>query len=194
MKTHGEDYVGRTTWLLNLASKIPNRPLRVLEIGVWKADFADQVLSTISNVMILWTGIDPYEFYEAKARQVRSQAEWDGIYDRVKKKMDKWGNKFVLHRNRSSHIHSAIGEIDFLFIDGNHGYDDVSNDLKLYAPKVKVSGIISGHDYQIDTVKKAVDRYAKKVKRRINIDEFREGKIFWWEQSTTSLKNSKKIA
>jgi predicted O-methyltransferase YrrM len=38
--------------------------------------------------------------------------------------------------------------IDFVFIDGNHALDHVVCDLTQWTKKVKVGGIISGHDYK----------------------------------------------
>lgn len=39
------------------------------------------------------------------------------------------------------------GSIDFIYIDANHDYDSVKNDILHYFPKIKNGGIISGHDY-----------------------------------------------
>ena len=50
--------------------------------------------------------------------------------------------------------------IDFVFIDANHVYEAVREDLKAWYPKVKSGGIIAGHDYYNDYgVKRAVDEY-----------------------------------
>ena len=38
-------------------------------------------------------------------------------------------------------------KLDFVYIDGNHQYDYVINDIKLSLKKLKKNGIISGHDY-----------------------------------------------
>lgn len=47
--------------------------------------------------------------------------------------------------------------IDFVFIDANHTYEFVSKDIAAYLPKVKKSGgVISGHDWSDDGVKRAV--------------------------------------
>ena len=37
--------------------------------------------------------------------------------------------------------------LDFVFIDAQHDYHSVINDIGLWAPKVKPGGLISGHDY-----------------------------------------------
>jgi predicted O-methyltransferase YrrM len=56
--------------------------------------------------------------------------------------------------------------LDFVFLDGNHSYNFVKNDIKAWLPKVKESGILAGHDYGRPTngVKKAVDEAFDKVK------------------------------
>jgi hypothetical protein len=40
------------------------------------------------------------------------------------------------------------GSLDFVFIDGAHDYDSVCKDIDAWLPKVKVGGIIAGHDYK----------------------------------------------
>jgi predicted O-methyltransferase YrrM len=46
--------------------------------------------------------------------------------------------------------------LDFVFIDGAHNYLAVKADLAAWAPKVKVGGVLAGHDYNLDGVKRAV--------------------------------------
>jgi cephalosporin hydroxylase len=49
-------------------------------------------------------------------------------------------------------IHAAAGRaldgkpVDFLFIDGGHTYDEVSRDFELYAPLVRLGGVVGIHD------------------------------------------------
>lgn len=38
------------------------------------------------------------------------------------------------------------GELDFVYLDGNHAVDAVREDIGLWWPKVKIGGIFSGHD------------------------------------------------
>lgn len=39
------------------------------------------------------------------------------------------------------------GWFDFVFIDGDHSYEGVIQDIRAYLPKVRKGGIIAGHDY-----------------------------------------------
>lgn len=50
--------------------------------------------------------------------------------------------------------------LDFIFIDASHVYRNVVADIVCWVPKVKMGGIISGHDYMSDKydVKGAVDK------------------------------------
>ncbi len=45
--------------------------------------------------------------------------------------------------------------IDFCFIDANHTYEFVKRDIEAYLPKMKDGGILAGHDWSDEGVKKA---------------------------------------
>jgi predicted O-methyltransferase YrrM len=64
-----------------------------------------------------------------------------------------------LYENRS---------LDFIFIDASHEYEDVKKDIIAWYPKLKLGGIIAGHDYtSYDGVKKAVDEIL--INKNLNI-------------------------
>jgi len=51
--------------------------------------------------------------------------------------------------------------VDMVFIDAGHMYDEILDDLRCWYPKTKV--LICGHDYNYDTVKKALSDYNLEV-------------------------------
>ncbi len=62
--------------------------------------------------------------------------------------------------------------IDFLFIDGDHEYNQVRRDLLNYSPLVKRFGIIAGHDRNFAGVRAVLNEF---------IPSFREGPgTIWW--------------
>jgi hypothetical protein len=63
---------------------------------------------------------------------------------------------------------------DFIYIDANHSYDFVKEDILGWYPKLKVNGILSGHDYLVgrkgrDGVKRAVDEFCSSLKLKLYI-------------------------
>lgn len=56
------------------------------------------------------------------------------------------------------------GEIDLLFIDGDHSYEMVKLDVLYWLPKLKENGIVVFHDYGwAEGVKRVVDEYIKPI-------------------------------
>lgn len=84
---------------------------------------------------------------------------------------EKWiknlkGLKAVPLKGRSD-VYPWEKPLDILFIDGDHSYEWVVRDLYRFMPFVKKGGIISGHDYDISTVKLAVDEVLYPTHRKI---------------------------
>jgi hypothetical protein len=57
--------------------------------------------------------------------------------------------RVVVHRTRSAIALAAIPDrsLDWIYIDGDHTYDNVILDLRLGVAKVKLGGFICGDDY-----------------------------------------------
>jgi len=43
-----------------------------------------------------------------------------------------------------------LGEIDFLFIDGDHSYEGCAGDITSWLPHMKKGGVIAIHDHRVD--------------------------------------------
>ena len=52
---------------------------------------------------------------------------------------------------------------DLVYIDADHSYDAVKKDIDYWSRKVKLEGILAGHDYNMVSVKKAVDECLGKI-------------------------------
>jgi len=75
----------------------------------------------------------------------------------------------VLHLNLTSIEAAALfdrNSIDFLYIDGNHQYEHVRDDIDNFLPKMKAHGIMAGHDYNLfEGVNRAVSERFRKPTR-----------------------------
>ena len=70
------------------------------------------------------------------------------------------------------------GYFDFVYVDANHLYEHVKEDLRAWYPKVKKGGVFCGHDYNggyHPGVRKAVDEFVKENKLKLYDKNFD-----WW--------------
>ena len=78
--------------------------------------------------------------------------------------------KFIYKKSSEAVKEFEDNSLDFVYIDANHNYEFVKEDIELWYPKVKISGVLGGHDYEFHEagVKKAVDEWAKKNKIEVS--------------------------
>lgn len=68
--------------------------------------------------------------------------------------------KVVKFKMPSVHGARAVpGMLDLVYLDGNHSFDMLLEDIIEWVPKVKIGGIVSGHDYDRQPVKEAVNAF-----------------------------------
>ena len=94
-----------------------------------------------------------------------SQAWHDRNFARVQERIKQFGTRPVILRGSSSSVCSDVpnGTLGLLYIDGDHTYDGVMQDLKLWVPKVVLGGVVGLHDYENPAygVKPALQDYCK---------------------------------
>lgn len=128
------------------------------EIGVWEGDNSCFMLESCENIKQL-IGIDPYIGYVDFAGSMVDE-QFTGVIDKLNSNLESINAKerFKLLHMKSIDAINEIqdGQLDFIFIDGSHKYEQVYSDLKLYYNKVKSGGIFSGHDYSLYDVNRAL--------------------------------------
>ena len=135
-----------------------------IEIGVW---FGNNILAIAKELPnILCYGIDPYSSgsYEKEMKNLDDKYILldnysEQIYNSVLKSSKNYNNVKIIRENSKNASYLFQDEtIDLIFIDANHSYEEVKNDILYWLPKVRQGGCISGHDYNyFKTVKQAVD-------------------------------------
>jgi FkbM family methyltransferase len=92
-------------------------------------------------------------------------------------KLDKFikNNNCIPMKMLSSDANKKIIEddFDFIYIDGDHSYDYVKEDIEIWYPKVRAGGLICGHDYnnQWEGVVQAVDEFVERYSLKLKIYE-----------------------
>jgi hypothetical protein len=145
------------------------------EIGVCDGRYSEILCRTIPGLKLY--GVDPYLAYVGYM-DYREQPIFDRAYLNAKEKLDKFPG-FIWMKMMSEDAAKLIpdGSLDFVFIDANHKYDFVLGDIRAWEPKVRMGGIVSGHDYynfRSGQVVKAVNDYAKESGVVLRVTEWQK--------------------
>lgn len=140
------------------------------EIGVDKGKNAKNILKEL-NIKKLYL-IDAWFNY----KEIQSNRPQKDNFKLVLKEF-KNNEKVVIIKDFSKNAVKKIldNSLDFVYIDANHTYKYVYQDIKLWYPKIKKGGIIAGHDiYNCSGVLKAVMIFCseKRVKFKISIPDW----------------------
>ena len=75
----------------------------------------------------------------------------------------RYGERLTAIEGMSQDVHHKIDDAscDLIFIDADHSYPAVKQDIINYTPKLKQGGILSGHDIDFPGVNQAVNEMLK---------------------------------
>ena len=112
------------------------------EIGVAEGGYADRLFKQL-DIGHLYL-IDPYYKYIQKGEEKDLSESKELMFKLLKKYED----RYTLYEMTSEKAHSLVDDdsLDFVYIDGNHQFSFVLNDIKWWSKKVKSGGVIGGHD------------------------------------------------
>lgn len=128
-----------------------------VEIGVNQARHAVFLLDNIPGLMLY--AVDPWMAYYR-----HNQPRQDRYYKIAKKALLGKNCKILKKTSMQAVGEFADGSLDFVYIDGDHVFDSTMSDLIMWSPKVKIGGIVAGHDYGVhfaNDVIVAVNAYVK---------------------------------
>lgn len=115
------------------------------EIGVLGGYFSE-VLCRSSPTLRLYS-IDAWSFYPIH-KNFRKQKDYDRAYDLAKKRLSAYPNNRIIKKWSMDAVGDFADEsLDFVFIDANHEFRYVTDDIAEWSKKVKRGGIVSGHDF-----------------------------------------------
>lgn len=121
----------------------------VAEVGVWKGDFAKEVLQACPSLNKYYM-IDPWAHLPDWNKPFNiGQNEFDAIYAEAINKTSFAAAKLTILRGRTSEVidHIPDESLDCAYIDGDHTLRGITIDLIKLLPKIKYGGIIGGDDF-----------------------------------------------
>jgi hypothetical protein len=122
---------------------------RGIEVGTFKGEFSKQIVSSWQGTLYMldvWRPLDGQEYKDAANHNNFGETQ---IYSDAIENIKGYEDRAIMIR-ASSEVGSemfANESLDFVYIDANHAYDYVKQDIELWWPKVKKKGWICGHDY-----------------------------------------------
>ena len=120
--------------------------LKGAELGVWNGEHAE-MLCQYNPQMTLYC-VDAWEQFALRAGHPDPRA-FVKVRHQAERRLAPYPQA-VIWQQFNDEAARAIpdGSLDCIFVDASHGYADVLNDLKVWSPKVRSGGIVSGHDYE----------------------------------------------
>lgn len=136
--------------------------------------------------------IDPYVAYPAHIEDVGLERSIN-LMRRAKARSALWAKERF--PGKCVHIYKksldVVGDfedesLDFIYLDGDHSYENVSKEIPLWQAKVKRGGLMGGHDYskRRPEVIRAVNEYCEKHKIEFEVlgDVRYAADWFYWKK------------
>jgi len=115
------------------------------EVGVEHGRYS--VTLCKANPSLTLTCVDPWAAYSDQYRPHLSQAAQDAIFSQTVMRLAPFRCTVLRQFSVEAATGFADGSLDFVYLDGAHDLQSVIDDLTAWIPKVRVDGIISGHDW-----------------------------------------------
>ena len=161
-----------------------------VEVGVFDGSHCWGFLETL-DIKRLYM-VDPYVSYERHIKDVGlERSQW--LLARAKKRSKIWaeekfpGKCFHIYEKSLDAVKDFGDEsLDFVYLDGDHTYENVSKEIPAWEAKLKHGGLMGGHDYskRRAEVIKAVDEYCKKhsIKFEVVGDKRYAADWYFWKK------------
>jgi len=153
------------------------------EVGVAEGDFSEYICKTINDGHLY--SIDSWgsELNEDPRGKLIGLNLAKSRYKEAKEKLSKYNCSIIKDISMSAVLAITKESLDYVYIDGNHTFDFIMQDLIEWGKRVRSNGIISGHDYyhfRWSGVVEAVEIYTKmhKIYEWYITDE-RTPSFFW---------------
>ena len=151
------------------------------EVGVAEALYS--VVLCEKNPGLHLYAVDLWDTYFMDSRKLKNREMQDKCWEISHRRLAPYNVTYIRKPSVEGAKDIEDGSLDFVYIDADHTFDFVMQDLIVWAKKVRRGGIIAGHDYyrfRGAGVVDAVNTYthAHQVQEWFVCDE-RETSFFW---------------
>lgn len=120
---------------------------KIAEIGVEYGGFTDIYYKENYDIYLIdmWTSEGNDYYFSNRPGQVEN-----GYNQILNKYGDKKNVKIIKNKSVESSLLFNNETFDLIYIDADHSFESVKQDIISWLPKLKSNGIISGHDFDPD--------------------------------------------
>jgi hypothetical protein len=114
------------------------------EIGVYRGEFTKK----FCQAGLAMFAIDPWTAYSGSGRSEKIQDNQNLSFEYAQKNLAPYPKCKIIRKTSMDAVKNfKNGSLDFVYIDGDHRFRYIAEDLYEWERKVKSGGAISGHDY-----------------------------------------------
>ena len=115
------------------------------EIGVVEGVYSARLCEKIPGLKLY--SIDAWLVYEGYRDHV-NQDKLNQLHKNAQETLAPYNCEIIRKFSMDAVEDFEDGSLDFVYIDGNHRFVDIARDIDGWEKKVRVGGIVSGHDYR----------------------------------------------
>jgi len=117
------------------------------EIGVREGEFSEILCQ--ANPQLELFSVDPYHVHPDYKFGRGNEENANATFLRAIKRLEPYNCSLVRHFSMDAVQQFGPESLDFVYIDGNHEFRNVVDDISEWSKRVRKGGIVSGHDYAI---------------------------------------------
>lgn len=152
------------------------------EIGVWKGWYSSVLIRENPNLLLYC--IDPWLPYAEQPSRIKNER----CFRETEKRLMPHNVKIIRKTSAVALNDFPDRSLDFVYIDGAHDYENVRHDINEWSKKVRIGGIVAGHDYFYYTnpaglefgIVRAVDEYVKENNQQLMVTKEEFAPSYYW--------------
>ena len=123
----------------------------IVEIGTWDGENAVGLRKCFPDAYLYL--VDPYQpfpsYLENGGPMSENPEAFKAAYKTVCKQFENDPKTTMIKHTSLEGASLVPNNIDLIFIDGDHSYEHVKQDILTWRPKVRPGGLLTGHDYSL---------------------------------------------
>lgn len=118
-----------------------------VEVGTFEGGFSREIVSNWNGTLYM---VDVWRELGSEYQDINNhKGEKSLSFSKAIENTQGFEDRAIMIRATSKVASSMFNDdsLDFVYIDANHAYDYVVEDIKLWYPKIRKGGYLCGHDY-----------------------------------------------